>query len=40
MGCLAFIGGLCLFCFLYTIHPVFALLFIVFMIGVWVGKKR
>lgn len=40
MGCLAFIGGLFLFCFLYTIHPALATLFAVFLFGVWVGKKK
>ena len=39
MGCLATIGGLFLFCFLYTIHPMFAVLFAIFIFGVWVGKK-
>ena len=39
MGCLAFIGGMCVFCFLFTISPTLAALFVVFMIGVWVGKR-
>ena len=40
MGCLATIGGLFLFCFLFAIHPLFAVLFAVFLFGVAVGKKR
>lgn len=40
MGCLAFIGGLFIFCFLYTIHPIFAVFFAIFLFGVAVGKKR
>ena len=40
MGCLATIGGLLLFCFLFAIHPLFAVLFAVFLFGVAVGKKR
>ena len=40
MGCLATIGGLFLFCFLFAIHPIFAVLFAIFLFGVAVGKKR
>jgi hypothetical protein len=40
MGCLATIGALFLFCFLFVIHPIFAVLFAVFLFGVAVGKKR
>lgn len=40
MGCLATIGGLFIFCFLFAIHPIFAVLFAVFLFGVAVGKKR
>lgn len=40
MGCLATIGGLFLFCFLFLIHPILAVFFAIFLFGVGVGKKR
>ena len=40
MGCLATIGGLFLFCFLFLIHPFLAGFFAIFLFGVAVGKKR
>ena len=40
MGCLATIGGLFLFCFLFLIHPNLAVFFAIFLFGVAVGKKK
>lgn len=40
MGCLAIIGGMFVFCFLYTISPSWAFVFIVFLIGYAIGKKK
>ena len=40
MGCLAPIGGLFLFCFLFLSQPSLAVFFAVFLFGVGVGKKR
>ena len=40
MGCLATIGGLFRFWFLFLIHPFLAVFFAIFLFGVAVGKKR